>query len=52
MTGKTNEPPAEGRRLGKGSGDSAYQLDFVTPGMNPFEASSRKAMRESLKRPM
>ena len=31
---------------------AGYQLDLVTPGMYPFEASSRKAMRESLKRPM
>ena len=34
------------------SGVNGYQLDFVTPGMNPLDASSRKAMRESLKRPM
>jgi hypothetical protein len=30
----------------------SYQLDFVTPGMNPFEASSRNVRRETLKRRM
>ena len=29
-----------------------YQLDFVTPGINPAEASSRKTRREILKRRM
>ncbi len=29
-----------------------YQLDFVTPGISPDEASSRKVIRESLKRRM
>src|ERR1043166_3348187 len=28
----------------------SYQLDFVTPGMNPPEASSRKVRREILNR--
>ena len=28
----------------------AYQLDFVTPGMSPEEANSRKVSRETLKR--
>src|SRR5205085_324892 len=30
----------------------SYQLDFVTPGMNPPEASSRKVRREILNRRM
>src|SRR6202011_5850717 len=29
-----------------------YQLDFVTPGIIPWEASSRNAMRDSRKRRM
>src|ERR1700730_6818462 len=29
-----------------------YQLDFVTPGINPWDASSRKVRRETLKRRM
>lgn len=33
-------------------GPGAYQLDLVTPGIKPPEASSRKAIRESLKREM
>src|SRR3954471_24544995 len=31
-------------------GERSYQLDFVTPGMSPPEASSRKVRREILKR--
>ena len=30
----------------------SYQLDFVTPGINPFEASSRNVRRETLNRRM
>src|SRR5205823_4376232 len=29
-----------------------YQLDLVTPGINPLEASSRKVSRDTLKRRM
>jgi hypothetical protein len=32
--------------------DKNYQLDFVTPGIIPAEASSRKVMREILNRRM
>jgi len=35
----------------KKSEEADYQLDFVS-GIKPFEASSRKVIRESLKRPM
>ena len=49
---KRNEPQAIGLRLVKRSAEMAYQLDLVTPGIRPLEASSRKAMRESLNRPM
>jgi hypothetical protein len=29
-----------------------YQLDFITPGIAPMLASSRKHMRHSMNRPM
>ncbi len=35
---------------GRKASGVGYQLDFVTPGMRPFEASSRNVMREIWKR--
>jgi hypothetical protein len=38
--------PGEKIADGVGDDDHNYQEDFVTPGMSPFEASSRKQMRQ------
>ena len=38
------------RRRVQTSAGQYYQEDFVTPGISPWEASSRKVMRDILKR--
>ena len=41
-----------GHRVNVTRAGLTYQLDFVTPGIMPADASSRNVMRESLKRRM